>query len=231
VANILIVEDEAHIAAGLRFNLELEGHQVEVAVDGLVARRLLIEESRDYDLVILDLMLPHVSGFELCRAIRRKSETLPILMLTAKRDDPDKVYGLRLGADDYVTKPFNLEELLARIDAILRRKGWTAPAPVEHDVLVYGNVRIDFDTFEAKVDGSEVKLTPIEFGLMRVFRDNEGLVLSRDQLLEAVWGWQNPASTRTVDNFILRLRRSLEPVPSAPRHILSVRGAGYKFVR
>jgi DNA-binding response OmpR family regulator len=231
VANILIVEDEAHIAAGLRFNLELEGHQVEVATDGLVAKRLLIEETHAYDLVILDLMLPHVSGFELCRAIRRQSNTLPILMLTAKRDDPDKVYGLRMGADDYVTKPFNLEELLARIEAILRRKGWSAPTPAEHDLLEFGDVRIDFDTFEATVDGVDVKLTPIEFGLMRYFRDNEGMVLSRDQLLEAVWGWQNPASTRTVDNFILRLRRSLEPVPSAPKHILSVRGAGYKFVR
>ncbi len=231
MAKILIVEDEAHIAAGLRFNLELEGHQVEVAVDGLVAKRLLIEEARPYDLVILDLMLPHVSGFELCRAIRRQSNTMPILMLTAKRDDPDKVYGLRMGADDYVTKPFNLEELLARIEAILRRKGWSAPLPAEHDVLEFGDVRIDFDTFDASVGGEEVKLTPIEFGLMRYFRDNEGVVLSRDQLLEAVWGWQNPASTRTVDNFILRLRRSLEPVPSSPKHILSVRGAGYKFVR
>jgi len=231
VPNILIVEDEAHIAAGLRFNLELEGHQVEVATDGLEAKRLLIEEARSYDLVILDLMLPHVSGFELCRAIRRQSNTMPILMLTAKREDPDKVYGLRMGADDYVTKPFNLEELLARIDAILRRKGWSAPSPVEHDVLTFGKVRIDFDTFEATVDGEEVKLTPIEFGIMRYFRDNEGVVLSRDQLLEAVWGWQNPASTRTVDNFILRLRRTLEPVPSSPKHLLSVRGAGYKFVR
>lgn len=231
MANILIVEDEVHIAAGLRFNLELEGHQVEVAVDGLEAKRLLIEEARPYDLVILDLMLPHISGFELCRAIRRQSNTLPILMLTAKRDDPDKVYGLRMGADDYVTKPFNLEELLARIEAILRRKDWSAPAPSEHDVLEFGEVRINFDTFEATVGGVEVKLTPIEFGLMRTFRDNEGMVLSRDQLLEAVWGWQNLASTRTVDNFILRLRRTLEPVPSSPKHILSVRGAGYKFVR
>ncbi|MNT00807.1 Response regulator ArlR [compost metagenome] len=192
---------------------------------------MLIEEANPYDLVILDLMLPHVSGFELCRAIRRQSNTMPILMLTAKREDPDKVYGLRMGADDYVTKPFNLEELLARIEAILRRRGWSAPAPAEHDVLEFGGVRLDFDTFVATVDGAEVKLTPIEFGLMRYFRDNEGMVLSRDQLLEAVWGWQNPESTRTVDNFILRLRRTLEPVPSAPRHILSVRGAGYKFVR
>ncbi len=231
MAIILIVEDEANIAAGLQFNLELEGHQVEIATDGLVAKRLLIEEARSYDLVILDLMLPHVSGFELCRAIRRKSNTMPILMLTAKREDPDKVYGLRVGADDYVTKPFNLEELLARIDAILRRKGWSTPAPAQHDVMSFGEVFIDFDTFQATVGGAEVKLTPIEFGLLRAFRDNEGLVMSRDQLLEAVWGWQNPASTRTVDNFILRLRRTLEPVPSAPKHILSIRGAGYKFVR
>lgn len=231
MANILIVEDEANIAAGLKFNLELEGHRVEVATDGLEARRLLIEEARPYDLLILDLMLPHISGFELCRAVRRQSNTLPILMLTAKRDDPDKVYGLRMGADDYVTKPFNLEELLARIEAILRRKDWSAPSLQEHDVLSFGDVSINFDTFVATVGGAEVKLTPIEYGLMKYFRDNEGMVLSRDQLLEAVWGWQNPASTRTVDNFILRLRRTLEPVPSAPKHLLSVRGAGYKFVR
>lgn len=231
MAKILIVEDEAHIATGLQFNLELEGHTVEVATDGLVAKRLLIEENRPYDLVILDLMLPHVSGFELCRAIRRQPSTMPILMLTAKRDDLDKVYGLRMGADDYVTKPFNLEELLARIEAILRRKDWSAPAPAVHDLLCFGDVQIDFDTFVATVGGVEVKLTPIEFGLMRVFRDSEGVVLSRDQLLESVWGWQNPASTRTVDNFVMRLRRALEPVPSQPRHILSVRGAGYKFVR
>lgn len=230
MSRILIVEDETHIATGLQFNLELEGHVVELASDGLIATTWLLDEQRGYDLIILDLMLPHVSGLEICRALRRKGNPVPILMLTAKRQDPDKVFGLRIGADDYVTKPFNLEELLARVEAILRRQQWQ-PAPPPADVLEFGTVFLNFDTFEARVDGQDIHLTPLEFGIMRHFRDQEGRVVSREQLLENVWDWKNAATTRTVDNFILRLRKAFETDPQQPKHLLSVRGAGYRFVR
>lgn len=230
MSRILIVEDEAHIASGLRYNLEWEGHQVEWAPDGQIATQWLFEEERAYDLLVLDLMLPHVSGFEICRALRKRGHPTPILMLTAKSQDPDKVYGLRIGADDYVTKPFNLEELLARVEAILRRGDWRR-AQTNDDVLAFGSVYLNFDTFEARVGDREVHLTPLEFGIMRFFRDHEGRVVSREQLLEHVWDWKSPATTRTVDNFILRLRKAFEPDPRLPRHLLSVRGAGYKFVR
>jgi DNA-binding response OmpR family regulator len=231
MARLLLVEDEAHIASGLSFNLKLEGHELTVAADGLVAQTLLMEEKRTYDLLILDLMLPGMSGLELCRTLRRSGNFTPILMLTAKREESDKVHGLRMGADDYLTKPFNLEELLARVEALLRRRGWQAPPDIADDVLLFGEARLDFSTFEAYFQGQEVKLTPIEFAVMKIFRDSEGKVVTREQLLESAWGWQGPVTTRTVDNFILRLRKALEPEPSTPRHILSVRGAGYKFVK
>ena len=231
MGRVLIVEDEVHIAGGMKFNLELEGHEVTLVDDGLEARRLLLDERVPFDLVILDVMLPHVSGLELCRAVRRASNFTPILMLTAKREEADKIHGLRQGADDYMTKPFNLEELLARVEAMLRRRAWQAPPPAASDMLSFGEVTINFDTFEARVRGSEVKLTPIEFSIMRYFRDHEGKVVSRDELLQAAWGYSGSAETRTVDNFIMRLRKALEPEPGRPRHILSVRGAGYKFQR
>ncbi len=230
--NILLVEDEAHIANGLVFNLELEGHAVTLVRDGLEAKQLLVDVRREFDLIILDLMLPGMSGLDLCRGMRKHGIFTPVLMLTARSQPKEKVEGLHLGADDYVTKPFNLEELLARIETLLRRARWQQPAPAAGGaVLTFGEARVDFDRFEATVGGEEIKLTPIEFQILRTFQDHEGKVLSREQLLEGAWGFTGPASTRTVDNFIMRLRRAFEADPSQPRHFLSVRGAGYKFVR
>lgn len=231
MANILLVEDEAHIANGLTFNLELEGHAVTLLRDGSEAKRVLVDERREFDLIILDLMLPGMSGLDLCRGMRKRGIFTPVLMLTAKSQPKEKVEGLHLGADDYVTKPFNLEELLARVETLLRRARWQQPASPEDSVLTFGDARVDFERFEATVRGEEVKLTPIEFQILRTFQDHQGKVLSREQLLEGAWGFTGPASTRTVDNFIMRLRRAFEPDPSQPRHFLSVRGAGYKFVR
>lgn len=232
MANLLLVEDEAHIANGLAFNLELEGHAVTLARDGLEAKHLLVDERREFDLIILDLMLPGMSGLDLCRGIRKHGIFTPVLMLTARSQPKEKVEGLHLGADDYVTKPFNLEELLARVETLLRRAKWQQPpAPAMGTVLTFGDARVDFDRFEATVNEQEIKLTPIEFQILRTFKEHEGKVLSREQLLEGAWGFTGPASTRTVDNFIMRLRRAFEPDPSQPRHFLSIRGAGYKFVR
>lgn len=232
MANLLLVEDEAHIANGLAFNLELEGHAVTLARDGLEAKHLLVDERREFDLIILDLMLPGMSGLDLCRGIRKHGIFTPVLMLTARSQPKEKVEGLHLGADDYVTKPFNLEELLARVETLLRRAKWQQPpAPAKGAVLAFGAARVDFDRFEATVNEQEIKLTPIEFQILRTFKEHEGKVLSREQLLEGAWGFTGPASTRTVDNFIMRLRRAFEPDPSQPRHFLSIRGAGYKFVR
>lgn len=238
MARILLVEDEAHIANGLVFNMELEGHAVQLLTDGLAAKQLLLDDPTGrpaFDLIILDLMLPGFSGIDLCRALRKLGDYTPILMLTARNSEKDKVHGLQLGADDYVTKPFNLEELMARIEGLLRRRSWdVGPRPsqtAEEDILAFGNVHLDFARFEATVDGQPVKLTPLEMTIMRTFRENEGKVLTRETLLELAWDLTGPASIRTVDNFVMRLRRLFEPDPSNPRHILSVRGAGYKFVR
>lgn len=236
MSHLLLVEDEDHIANGLKFNLELEGHDVTWVRDGATAQRLLVQERRPFDLIILDIMLPGMSGLDLCRALRKLEDYTPVLMLTAKQYDKDKVVGLQMGADDYVTKPFNLEELLARVDGLLRRARWAGarqPAGAEsgEDVLVFGQAEINFSTFEARVAGQEVKLTPIEMMIMRLFKDNEGRVLSREEFLKEAWGTDAPLTTRTVDNFILRLRKVFEEDPAHPKHIVSVRGVGYKFLR
>lgn len=229
MARILIVEDELHIANGLKFNLEVEGHTVTLLSDGMVAKRKLVDERAAFDLIILDLMLPGMNGLDLCRGLRKSEILTPVLMLTARSQTLEKVEGLQLGADDYVTKPFNLEELLARIETLLRRTRWQG-AGHEPRVLRFGEAQVDFERFEASRGGEALKLTPIEYQILRVFQQHAGKVVSREQLLEGAWGWSGAATTRTVDNFIMRLRRAFEPDPSRPRHFLSVRGAGYKFV-
>lgn len=232
MARILIVEDEAHIAHGLKFNLELEGHQVVWLADGIAAKEALLDRQEAFDLLVLDLMLPSLNGLDLCRGLRRAGILTPILILTAKSQTREKIDGLQLGADDYVTKPFNLEELLTRVETLLRRSRWSAhPAPPPDDELwTFGEAAIDFARMEASFRGQAVKLTPLEFEIMRAFREQPGKVITREALLERAWGYSEPGTTRTVDNFILRLRRAFEPNPSEPRHLVSVRGAGYKFV-
>ena len=228
---LLIVEDEEHLAAGLKLNLELEGYQVDVAANAKEAGQRLLDPS-GYDAIVLDVMLPDVNGFELCRKFRDAGNFIPVVMLTARSSPEDRVLGLEAGADDYMVKPFELNELLARVRSVLRRRRWeqNTGAQTKSTELSFGDAHINFDTHEVKVGGEAVQLTQLELDLLRYFAENAGRVLSRTELLERVWKLRNYGNTRTVDNFISRLRRRFEDDPSAPAHFLSVRGAGYKFV-
>lgn len=226
---LLVVEDEEHLAAGLRLNLELEGYAVERAATAREARELLVHPD-GYAVIILDVMLPDLDGFELCRHLRRAGNLTPVIMLTARASADDRVRGLDAGADDYLVKPFQLAELLARVRSALRRSAWDKKSTTTHEVLEFGRARIDFDTHEASVAGQPVALTQLEIDLVRYFAANAGRVLSREELLEHVWKLRNYPNTRTVDNFIVRLRKLFEADPAMPVHFLSVRGSGYRFV-
>jgi len=232
MARILVVEDEAHIADGLRFNLEAEGHEVTLAATGREAVEHLTDASQDFDLVILDLMLPEMSGFEVARRTRAAGNYVAILILTAKDDSFDVVRGLEEGADDYLTKPFRLDELLARVKGLLRRRRWDR---VDETSTLretsFGDVCVRFDRFEISTPRGDVQLTTREMGLLRALIEREGEVVTRGELLEEVWGLRPDTRTRVIDSFIVRLRRYIEPDPSRPRHIVSVRGHGYRFVR
>jgi DNA-binding response OmpR family regulator len=228
---VLLVEDEEHLAAGLKLNFELEGYAVDVASTGREAGRLLLAD-RAYDAILLDVMLPDVDGFSLCQKLRDSGNTTPVLMLTARGDLEDRILGLNAGADDYLAKPFDLEELLARVRSLLRRRDWgrKVEAPRDTSPLRLGDAVIDFDTHEVTVRGAALHLTKLELDLLRYFADNPGRVLSREELQQQVWKLHDYPSHRMVDNFIMRLRRHFEPDPRNPVVFLSVRGAGYKFV-
>jgi DNA-binding response OmpR family regulator len=232
VTRILVVEDEEHLAEWLRFNLEAEGFAVETVADGTAAVEVLTGPQRDLDLVILDLMLPGLSGFEVLRRTRASGNFVPVLILTAKDDTEDRVRGLEEGADDYLAKPFRLDELMARARGLLRRRRWDGvadeapPQPVQ-----IGAATLHFDRFELETPGGVINLTTREMGLLRALVDREGEVVSRGELLESVWGLRPDTQTRVVDSFVVRLRRYLEPDPSRPRHLLSVRGHGYRLLR
>ncbi|MCA9705963.1 MAG: response regulator transcription factor [Myxococcales bacterium] len=228
---LLVVEDEEHLATGLKLNFELDGYHVDVAGSGRDAAGLLLQP-RGYDAIILDVMLPDVDGFTLCQKIRDAGNLTPVLMLTARSAIEDRVEGLNVGADDYVTKPFELSELLARVRSLLRRRSWEQRNSTEPSlsVLRLGKATVDFETHHVEVDGQEQQLTKLELDLLRYFAENPGRVLSRVELQEKVWKLQDYPNRRMVDNFIMRLRRHFEPDPSRPRLFVSVRGAGYKFV-
>ncbi len=223
MTRILIAEDEPGIALGLEDDLKMEGYDVELTDNGLAAARLATESA--YDLIILDVMLPGKDGFEVCRQLRRLGLQTPILMLTAKAQESEKVMGLELGADDYVTKPFGTRELRARIKALLRR-GTHSP---EHETYVFGEIEVDFSRGELRNGGVPVELTPIEFKLIGLFIRSRGRILTREQLLAGAWGEETYASDRVVDNHIVNLRRKIEPDPANPRYLRNLRGLGYRF--
>lgn len=230
--HILVVEDEQHLAFGIKFNLEAEGYEVTTAGDGPTALKLFEELPQGADLVILDLMLPGMSGYAVCEALREKGSAVPVLMLSARTLVEDRVRGYDVGADQYLQKPFELEELLSMTRNLLARRA-ASPSPGEKPVgsiYEFGRAKINFDTFSVTVAGEQLRLTHTEMKLVRYFAENEGSVVTRAQLLEHVWGMSHMPTTRTVDNFIVNLRKYFELDPAHPQHFLSVRGAGYRFV-
>jgi len=223
VTRILVVEDDSSIALGLEDDLKMEGYEVEVAADGESAGRRARE--RPFDLIVLDVMLPGKDGFEVCREMRRSGQRAPILMLTAKAQEAEKVMGLELGADDYVTKPFGTRELRARIKALLRRAQGEASAGCYR----FGDVEVDFGRGELRRAGRVLEVTPLEFKVLGVFIRARGRILNREQLLEGAWGPATYASDRVVDNHIANLRKKIEPDPARPQYLVNVRGLGYRF--
>jgi len=257
MARILLVEDEHHLAHGLRFNLEADGHAVTLVSDGESALQSLAAGRGDFDIVILDVMLPGRDGFEVATTLRKTGDIVPILMLTARGRPDDVLRGFESGADDYLPKPFELAILLARVRGLLRRSGWTkpapasdpaleAPAPVRADVptapppapvsedrgtaLRFGGNTLDLDALELRVGDNAYHLTVMEADLLRYLLKNAGKAVSRKAILEDVWNLHEDTDTRAIDNFIVRLRRYLNEDPGKPRHVLTVRGVGYKFI-
>jgi DNA-binding response OmpR family regulator len=224
---IIVVEDEAHLAKGLQFNLEREGYRVTLVDNGQSALDLLGKE--EFDLMILDIMLPKVSGLEVARRIRKTNMRFPILMLSAKSTDEDRELGLQAGADDYLTKPFHLPELLLRVKGILRRWEWYKEPVHDQEVFQFGDMWINFASGKAKGCSGEFYLTAKEALLMKLLVKNKGNIVTREELLEKVWGYDPQTETRTVDNFIARLRKYFEKKPQSPKHIITHREKGYEF--
>lgn len=231
-ATVLVVEDESHLATGLKLNLELDGYRAVVARSLREAAAQLVE-SAPIDLILLDVNLPDGEGYAFCKQLRDAGQYMPVIMLTARSAAEERVRGLDSGADDYMPKPFVLSELLARVRSALRRSGWRqqeTSTEATRGVLLFGTAKINFDTHEASSAGKPVRLTQLELDLLHYFSLNPGRVLSREELLEQVWNLRNAPNTRSVDNFIGRLRRYFEPLPEKPVHFLSHRGAGYRFI-
>ncbi len=246
MSRVLIVEDEAHLAQGLRFNLEAEGHTVEVAADGESALDRLLSKKELYDVVVLDVMLPGKSGFDVASSLREKKNYVPILMLTARGRPEDVLEGFASGADDYLPKPFELAILIARLDSLLRRNAWmreatrtgdhaARPAPAGdeksgYETFNFAGKSMDFGELELRSLGNTIHLTLMEAQFLRHLIRNQGRVVSRKSILEEVWGLREDTDTRAIDNFVVRLRRYIEDDPSQPKHLQTVRGVGYRFV-
>ena len=222
---ILVVEDEPAMVAGLRDNFEFEGYEVITANDGIDGLQRALDASPD--LVVLDVMMPRMSGLEVCKQLRAKRASIPIIMLTARGQEVDKVVGLELGADDYVTKPFSIRELLARVKSVLRR---TAVVPKDQDQYSFSDVEVDLRRCRVLKSGKVLDVSSKEFELLKYFICHAGETLSRDRLLEEVWGYENSPTTRTVDTHLVHLRQKLEPDPEQPQYFLTVHGTGYRFV-
>jgi DNA-binding response OmpR family regulator len=249
MSRLLIVEDEAHLAEGLRFNLQAEGHSVEVAGDGESALERLLETDEHFDAVVLDVMLPGKDGFAVAAALRKAKNYIPVLMLTARGRPEDVLQGFAAGADDYLPKPFELPIFLARLQGLLRRSEWlrgghdklkdgtsagkvgTSSGPAaDFEAYSFNGKTLDFGTLELRADGDTIQLTLMEAKLLRHLIRNSGRTVSRKSILEDVWGLCEDTDTRAIDNFIVRLRRYIEINPSNPRHLLTVRGVGYRFI-
>lgn len=232
--HILVVEDEEHLAVGIRYNLEAEGYQVTTAGDGREALRVMKDQQNAFDLIILDIMLPGMSGYDVCESLRAEGHDTPVLILSARTLAEDRTRGFDVGADQYMTKPFDLEELLSRVKSLLkayslRTSNGVAERAVPEE-FEFGDAHINFETFEASVGGKDIRMTQLEMSLLRYFVENEGRVIPRAELLEKVWKMPGNISTRAPDQFLRRLRKTFETDPSNPRHFLTLRDAGYRFV-
>jgi DNA-binding response OmpR family regulator len=243
MARILIVEDELHLAQGVLFNLEAEGHDVTAVENGEAALELLLARREVFDTVVLDIMLPGIHGFEVAERLRAAANYVPILMLTARSRPEDVLHGFESGADDYLPKPFELTILIARIHGLLRRTQWQreeaareaqpagpVPAPAPHEVFRFHGREFDFSTLELTSPAGRVQLTLMEASLLRYFIEHRNQNVSRKQILEEVWGLHEDTDTRAIDNFIVRLRRYIEDAPGTPRYLVTVRGVGYRFL-
>ena len=231
---VLIVEDEKHIADGLRFNLEAEGFEAEIAPDGKIALEVLLDENKSFDVIVLDVMLPEVDGFEVARRLRAAENFTPVLMLTARSRPEDVLQGFESGTDDYLPKPFELEIFLARLKGLLRRNDWLRrekDSTVKEDVFRIDGKTIDFKNLELKSEDETIQMTLMEAKLLKHLIEKMGTAVSRKEILEEVWDLHEDTDTRAIDNFIVRLRKYLEKDPSKPKILQTVRGIGYKFVR
>ena len=227
MVKILIVEDEPNMRMGLRDNLEFEGYEVNIAEDGEKGLKMIRENQ--YNLIILDVMMPKMSGFDVCKTIRKEGVQTPVILLTAKGEEIDKVLGLELGADDYVTKPFSLRELLARIKAILRRGESSIQSEVQTEIQI-GKLKIDFKNYRAFTDDMPVQMSHKEFEILHHFWKKRNSAVSREELLSQIWGYDETPTTRTVDNFIMKLRNRIENDPNHPHILITVHGIGYKLI-
>ena len=228
MTKILIIEDEPQMVTGLKDNFEIEGYQVDTAKDGEKGLKKILEGS--YDLVVLDIMLPNISGFEICKTIRKNGDNTPIIMLTARGEEIDKVLGLELGADDYITKPFSIRELIARVKAVLRRRGGSDPANNKNSSITIGKLKVNFSTYNAFDQAGKVEMSHKEFEILNFLWSKRNTTVSRDEILRIIWGFDESPTTRTVDNFIVKLRQKIETNPNKPQTILTVHGIGYKLI-